>query len=263
MNDKAIRRIPVRVWHRWRLFIRVAIFAILLHVGILIVLLWQYHTQQVESERESILDHVAATVLKPIYAAMCPIKSNNDAVVCPPISKIIVLNGRPTRPVQSVNSWRNVPAKIEYYNTTSLLSTYGTISECKTTSWRARLFAIYKHVFRDTMAKYPNDLGFLFFEDDAVLTSFELLKEEACMAEQHQLSFFSFYKTSESCLYDYGTQGFYATREFLHRLIHTNTELSCRLGIDMIIASVGPWYASTKNIIQHNAQRFIPNEKTS
>ena len=74
------------------------------------------------------------------------------------------------------------------------------------------------------------------------------------------IGIFSLYKTSESsCLYEYGTNGFYATRQFLTKYIEiSDANILCRLGIDMYIASIGPWYSTTNDIIAHESSRYIP-----
>lgn len=224
--------------------------------------IYQLQLIHVENESESPFDHAISMMLKPYYRIQCPKVSTHfrqNPVDCRLAStKMIMLNARDKRPEDSVVSWNNV-SSLELYNTSKLTETYSVLPECKTNTWRSRLFAIYRHVFRDILTRYPNESEFLIFEDDAILHDQRQMERETCMAITNKLDFYSFYTTptqGEACTYEYGTVGFFASRAFIQRLADVDQKSFCRLGIDIYIASIGPWFASVQSTIQHNAKRF-------
>ena len=114
--------------------------------------------QNHESERP--LDHAKATMLKPLYRTQCPkVSSPVDCRLAS--TKMVMLNAHPKdqRPEASVVSRNNISFSggLELYNTTELNHKYSIVKECKTTTRRNRLFAVYRHVFRDVLARYPEE----------------------------------------------------------------------------------------------------------
>ena len=54
-----------------------------------------------------------------------------------------------------------------------------------------------------------------------------------------------------SCVYEWGFQAFYLTRAMAERLAGVDEHVYCRLPIDMYMATLGPWFASTSNVVDH------------
>ena len=238
--------------------------ALFVTVVVVCIRIRQYHVSQVYKEQESVLDHTRSVFMKAMYRWMCPKQStNHDNAKCPALPPIIMLNARTHRPPASILSWDHISDQLVLYNTSQLSLTYKIVPGCRTSSWRARLFAIYQHIFQEIINQnqYKNVTHFIFVEDDAILTSFDLLQQEVCLAQMNQLPFYSLFQTNTqtSCLYDSGTVAFYLTRSFIiEKLLHVDLSSKCRLGIDMYIASIGPWFATTKSVIKHNGTRYTP-----
>eukprot|EP00122_Pirum_gemmata_P004064 Pgem_evm1s3686 len=113
-------------------------------------------------------------------------------------------------------------------------------------------------VFKRMLVKYPNDQSFIFLEDDAMCLDYNQFKKELCVAQDLKLSFYSFYKvsTESSCLYEWGLQSFYITRQLTMKFANSNKAIRCRMENDMLISSWGPFYATTNYIVGHYAKGF-------
>lgn len=132
---------------------------------------------------------------------------------------------------------------------------------CRKMKWEHRLFAVYQTIFSHLLATYPNDTGFVIIEDDAVLMSPYEFVEEVCHAHNKQMEFYSLYRSpsqwkgksrSPSCIYVHGTVAFYIQRSLMEVVVRERRrDWFCRFPIDLYILSMGPWYASTREIVGH------------
>jgi len=132
---------------------------------------------------------------------------------------------------------------------------------CRKMKWEHRLFAVYQTIFSHLLATYPKDPGFVIIEDDAVLMSPYDFVDEVCHAHSKQMVFYSLYRSpsqwrgkmrSPSCIYVHGTVAFYIQRSLMEVIVREQRrDWFCRFPIDMYISSMGPWYASTREIVGH------------
>lgn len=218
--------------------------------------MWFFHVHYfVNKQKESPFDHLTAKLFKPYYSLRCPGVNQHSHLNCT-LPKMFMISARPeAERRQSQTSWSH--HNVNRIDTGSLSRNLTTHSECSKPTWSNRLFSIYRTVFRDILGNNMDDKDFIFIEDDVLLMDFESLQKETCLARQNRLQFYSFFKPSaqgQSCLYQHGTLAFYANHHFLHHLTHDVSQSKlCRLPIDMYIASIGPWYSTTKEIVKHNA----------
>ena len=132
---------------------------------------------------------------------------------------------------------------------------------CRKMKWEHRLFAVYQTIFSHLLASYPTDSGFVVIEDDAVLNHPRAFVDEICKAHNEQMEFYSLYQSPSqrrgerrfpSCIYIHGTVAFYIRRNFMEQIMNERRRAwFCRFPIDMYISLMGPWYASTKEIVDH------------
>ena len=111
----------------------------------------------------------------------------------------------------------------------------------------------------DVLATYPGEKDIIFVEDDALLLDPNLLIIETCMVKHYTHQIYSFFRTSRqknTCIYQYGTVAFYASRKFIEDLTKLDLTTICRLPIDMYIAANGPWYATKSYMVKHNDTRY-------
>jgi len=218
------------------------------------IYLWQLHMTYVRRQTESPFDHLSSTLWKPYYLFKCP-RLSNDAVVKRSLPKIFRISARPDAETQAAQmSWKD--ENVEVIDTKEISRLITDNSICSKMTWSNRLFSIYQRVFRDILKKHSDDQGFIFIEDDVLLLDRKSFRTEACMAQDSKLQFYSFYRptSQQSCLYNHGTLCFYVNREFLeHLAIFVPVREFCRLPIDMYLASIGPWFSTSKMIVKHNA----------
>jgi len=133
---------------------------------------------------------------------------------------------------------------------------------CRKLKWEHRLFAVYQSVFSGLLAAHPADRGFVFVEDDAVLTDPRAFSREVCRAHGLRLGFYSLYRSplqrrggarpSSSCVYLHGTVAFYIDRSLMEKIAGERRRgMFCRFPIDMYISKSGPWYATERQIVEH------------
>ncbi len=132
---------------------------------------------------------------------------------------------------------------------------------CRKMKWEHRLFAVYQTIFSHLLSTYPTDLGFVIIEDDAVLKDPRAFVNEICEAHNEQMEFYSLYQSPSqrrgerrfpSCIYVHGTVAFYIRRHFMEQIMNERRRAwFCRFPIDMYISLMGPWYASTMEIVDH------------
>lgn len=226
--------------------------------------LWRMHRSYVSEQKESPFDHVFATLRKTTLWGWCPtfhVHTQQELAVCEKTPPLFMINGRPRnqRPKASILSWKNV-TRLEMIDTSEITRNLTTANKCRHSTWTSRLFQVYQQIFSLVLEKHSS-MAFVFFEDDAVLTSLEDLQREICIAQLNDLTYYSFYTTQlqgSSCIYTHGTCGFYIKRELMKKIIGAPMEDVCRLGIDIYISSIGPWFASQNHAIQHNSQRYKP-----
>ena len=224
------------------------------------IYLWYLHMTYVRRQRESPFDHLPSLLLKPYYKLKCP-KTSHFAVSNCSLPRIFMINARPDEESRfAKESWKEQNYKLI---DTKQISTFITDhSICYKETWSNRLFSIYQRVFRDILNKYADDEDFIFIEDDVLLLDSKSFREEACMARNSQLEFYSFHKapSQQSCLYHHGTLSFYTSRTFLEHLAKSvPVRELCRLPIDIYIASTGPWFSTLTRIVKHNATRRFNN----
>lgn len=228
---------------------------LMLSILVTIFSLWCVHIDYVMNELQSPLDHLPSNVMKPFYRLQCPDMSENLMCEMP---KMFMISARPKEErIHSALSWDS--QKIYFVNTTSLSRNYvKSNTECAKKTFGNRLFYVYRKVFKETLKKYPNDPDFIFVEDDVVLLDFGLLKSETCHARFHELAFYSFGRTEsqgDSCVYEFGTVAFFIRRDLMEHLSLVGPDQFCRKPIDMYIAAAGPWFASIRDIVKHNATK--------
>ena len=218
--------------------------------------MWFCHVHYfVNKQKESPFDHFTSKLFKPYYLLRCPDVNQHSYLNCT-LPKMFMISARPEEERQeSQASWSY--HNVNRIDTRSLSTNLTLHPECSKLTWSNRLFSIYRAVFKDVLESSMDEKDFIFIEDDVLLLDFESLQKEACLARQDELPFYSFYKPSaqgRSCLYQHGTLAFYANHQFLHHLTNDVSKSKlCRLPIDMYIASIGPWYSTTKDIVKHNA----------
>ena len=134
---------------------------------------------------------------------------------------------------------------------------------CRKMKWEHRLVAVYQTVFSHLLSTYPNDEGFVIIEDDAVLNHPHAFVEEVCNAHNQQLEFYSLYqspastwrgtsRSSPSCIYKHGTVAFYIRQSLMKKIMNERRrQWFCRFPIDMYISRMGPWYATTREVVGH------------
>ena len=209
-------------------------------------------------QKESPFDHLSSLLLKPYYKLKCPkITNKNGNLSNCALPKIFIISARPEKEKrQAQSSWKK--GQINVIDTKEISNLITDHSICRKESWSNRLFSIYQRVFRDVLNKYTEDEDFIFVEDDVFLLDHKSLRRETCMAREAHLQFYSFYRpaSQQSCLYHHGTPCFYVQRQFVEHLAKSvPVREFCRLPIDMYIASIGPWYSTTKMIVQHNTTK--------
>jgi hypothetical protein len=211
----------------------------------------------IRQEQESPFDFVQTTVLSPIYSAVCPQSQRQ----CTVNFTLYVLNARPLENT-TFSDWNNSllssgSHRLEILNTTGMSRAYKN-TRCAKLQWHHRLNFVYQSVFRQVMQDNPENEGFFFTEDDAVLENWAGYHEEACIAQSFE--FYSFFKTSgTTCIYRHGTVAFYIKKSLMMRFINVDSSTFCRLPIDMFFASLGPWYTSINSTVTHRNKRYIPS----
>ena len=132
---------------------------------------------------------------------------------------------------------------------------------CRIMKWEHRLFSLYQTVFANLLETYPNDVGFVIVEDDAILISSHFFAKEVCVAHHLQLGFYSLYRSPlqkkdksfiSSCIYMHGTVAFYIRRSIMEKIVNEQRRSQfCRFPIDMYISKLGPWYSTRREIVGH------------
>ena len=131
---------------------------------------------------------------------------------------------------------------------------------CRGMKWEQRLFAVYQSVFAKLLSSYPQEDDFVIVEDDSLLINPTAFFEEVCNSRSHQMKFYSLYRSpfqwqsrnSISCIYQHGTVAFYIQRSLMVTIVKEKRRgWFCRFPIDMYISSLGPWYATRREIVVH------------
>ena len=146
-------------------------------------------------------------------------------------------------------------------------------TEASPLSFEGILFSVYKRVMADALIFHPNAESFIFAEDDAKLIGAEQFVKEVGVAVQKRYQFYSFFLTGKqlqkggegkapTCFYEHGTVAFLIKRRLMQAIVDADERVACgRLGIDMFIASRGPWYATTKGPVVHVGERIHINRR--
>lgn len=234
---------------------------LLLSILVTIFSLWCVHIDYVVNQLQSPLDHLPSNVMKPFYRLQCPDMS--ESITCK-MPKMMMISARPKeKRIHSALSWSS--QKIDIINTTILSQNYvKTNNECAKITFGNKLFYVYRQVFKQVLKDHPDHMDFIFVEDDVVLLNFEALRSETCHARANGLNFYSFGKTKsqgDSCVYEFGTVAFYIRRELVEHVSLVDAGEFCRKPIDMYIAAAGPWFASVRDIVKHNATKRYDNIK--
>lgn len=212
---------------------------------------------EIKLEHEAPLDHAVPFFLKPIYGLSCP-KCKPVQNTTSPKKQVFMISARAET---TVESWNTNLTQAELIPTLELSQSYNN-TRCQTSKWHNRLFFVYQQVFQRFLDQYPNDPGFVIVEDDALLLSGRALPEELCIARQYD--FYSFFQTpqqGDGCLYEYGMVAFYMKRNMMKHLLALDDTTFCRLPIDIYLASIGPWYASARPVVQHTGTRVNLNQE--
>ena len=56
-------------------------------------------------------------------------------------------------------------------------------------------------------------------------------------------------------MYEWGTQTFYIRRRQAEKFAAVDKFVYCRLPIDMYIATLGPWFSSTSDVVEHTGRK--------
>jgi hypothetical protein len=231
------------------------VFVLLL---VLLVLQIAYLTN-VDQERRTTWDFKLSNLQKHFYAP-CPLAPLPQSCQLP---KIFILSGRAEIELDPVNaeSWRSLEPTVK--NTSALGQELNVVLGCQNTSWENRLFEIYRVVFQEVLAGAPEDAGFVFAEDDVKLINANALATHVCWWSSRRRgvegrTFYSLFRPESQpgadCWYVWGTQAFYASREFMEAIVQLSYRTSCRMPIDRYIASIGPWYVPQTSIVEHNSR---------
>ena len=210
-------------------------------------------------ERRTI--HLRSNLMKPFYKFDCP----SFAPVSPPkkVVQMFLIGGRENSTRQlAVQSWPS--ASLIDVNTTSLsrdlLDPNKNVNPCPDRSFENALVAVYLKVFTDVLnhSKWTEHDTFMFVEDDVVLLEWAWLQSEVAAAMERSVDFYSLYKppNSTDCIYNWGTQAFTISRAFMRTLVALDQHTRCIHEIDMIIASMGPFYVTQREIVRHIGQRL-------
>ena len=92
-------------------------------------------------------------------------------------------------------------------------------------------------------------------QDDVRLLNATAMRQEMCAtAAVLQPEFFSFFRapTTQGCFYAWGTQCFFISRDLMWRVADVSYKTSCRLPIDIYIASIGPWPVTAEMLVAHD-----------
>jgi hypothetical protein len=162
----------------------------------------------------------------------------------------------------------NVKARLERMNTLDISNQYALSGNklCRKIKWEHRLFAVYQYTFINLLVTYPNDSGFIIIEDDAILHNPNYFRQDVCYAQHHDIDFYSLYRSpiqlrkrwmswwkSSSCIYQHGTVAFYIRRSIMEKIVNEHRRnYFCRFPIDMYISTLGPWYATQREIVGHS-----------
>lgn len=154
----------------------------------------------------------------------------------------------PTTPVQNITTQQS---RLEIQHKFS----------CRKMKWEQRLFAVYQSLFHQLLTDHPDEAGFVIVEDDAILVNPRAFATEVCSATQHELEFYSLYRSplqwqgrrEASCIYEHGTVAFYIRRGLMETVVNEQRRgWFCRFPIDMYISKLGPWYATRREIVGHS-----------
>ncbi|DAZ94479.1 TPA: hypothetical protein N0F65_003413 [Lagenidium giganteum] len=172
---------------------------------------------------------------------------------------------QPIDRLESNISWQAFEQQHDHNRTVQMIDTKNlsaqleprVVAECPDHAWAHRLFLIYQTVFEDVLKRFPQESDFVFLEDDALLVDASVFEFEVCRAQVEEHAFFSLYRASrqDSCIYHSGTVAFYITKPVMEEVIRVGTATSCRLPIDIFLATNGPWYATAEDIVRHHSVR--------
>ena len=161
---------------------------------------------------------------------------------------------------------------LQRLNAKSGLRSKSADAETAPLSFEGILFSVYKRIMADALIFHPNEESFIFAEDDAKLIAAEQFVKEVGVAVQKRYQFYSFFLTGKqqqkggrkepTCFYEHGTVAFLIRRRLMQAIVDADERVSCgRLGIDMFLASRGPWYATTKGPVVHVGKRIHINRR--
>jgi hypothetical protein len=205
--------------------------------------------------------HLRSNLMKPFYLFECP-----PFAPVSPTKKVVpmfLIGGRDNSTRQlALQSWPS--ASLIAVNTSSLsrdlLDPNKSVNPCTNRSFENALVAVYLKVFTDVLnhSKWTKHDIFMFVEDDVVLLEWAWLQLEVAAAMERSADFYSLYKTpnSTNCIYNWGTQAFTFSRAFMRTLVALDQHKRCMHAIDMIIASMGPFYVTQREIVRHIGQRL-------
>jgi hypothetical protein len=209
--------------------------------------------------------HLRSNLMKPVYMFDCP----SFAPVSPTerVFPMFLIGGRDfvnsTR-VRAVQSWDST--SLITIDTRSLsrdvLDPKKNVNPCSSPSFENSLVTVYLKVFTDVLndSMWTEHATFMFVEDDVELLESAWLQSEVAAARDQSVDFYSLYKTPHNsdrdCIYLYGTQAFTISRGFMRQLVDLDKHTRCNHPIDMIIASMGPFYVTQRHIVRHIGQRL-------
>jgi hypothetical protein len=210
-------------------------------------------------ERRTI--HLLSNLMKPFYKFKCP-----PFAPVSPTKKVVpmfLIGGRDNSTRQlALQSWPS--ESLIPVNTTSLsrdlLDPNKNVNPCTDHSFANALVAVYLKVFKDVLnhSKWTEHDTFMFVEDDVVLLEWAWLQLEVAAAMERSADFYSLYKVPNStdCIYNHGALAFTISRAFMRTLVALDQHTRCTHPIDMIIASMGPFYVTQREIVRHIGQRL-------
>jgi len=213
-HKKCRRHPPCRCRQYQLLFISAVSFAALV--------IW--NESFVQNELEAPLDHIAASLLKPIYRYnQCPlIEARDDTMEALPLPPMFMVSARPRHMVLPIiNSWNTRGGfPVEVISTANYSKSYRN-KRCRIYSWKSRLFGVYQMVFQQFLLRSNHNSSqqqqsssslnssssttdklslsqplpeyLVTVEDDVILIDPQRFRQELYWAIQQQVGYYSFY----------------------------------------------------------------------
>ena len=235
-----------------RRFRLLPLFLLGLSASSLLVTLYAWNQAYIDQELEAPLDHALPMLLRSFYS--CPVIPSSETPVSADVP-FLMISARPRDQVQPIlDTWNNDNTfRVQLVSTHNVSQSYRN-THCQHETFKARLFAVYQHVFRQALHDFPGRDYFVTIEDDVKLLDATSLAAELKWAVAEGVDYFSFYKNGPSCFYRFGTVAQVLSANLMRQIVEAEPE--CRLPIDMYIAQRGPFFVTQRPLVQHVGKRL-------